>query len=434
MEVIRGHGGRLRSGAGALVVSVAVVAAVTAGFFGLRHDAALSAAGSGPAARSGAAMAYDPATGDVVMFGGTNAAGQALADTWLWDGSGWEPASPATSPPARYEAQMAWDAQSQRVILLGGIGGTGCSIDASPGVAVPGSAGAASAIATPASAIATPASAIATPASAIATPASAIAAPTSAIATAPSAVSSSAGACTQLQDAWAWDGSDWSRVAVGQASGQLGHYTFSGASMATDAATGKIVLVTADSPVAEGVPIEGISGSSAGGSATGGASGGSSTVLPASSAAAVTANPGGPCIGVGGGSCGSPVPVTTAPATTVPVPTACPLDGGCESLPCSACVMCPMISGASGSGDVSTGICLNCAAVGTPCPLLPATLTWVFDGSTFQPVVSDPGDAPPSGGQLVWFPGLGHLVDLGSGLYAAMGGRPSPVRTALPAR
>jgi hypothetical protein len=220
MEMIRKHGGRLRSGAGALVVSVAVVAAVTAGYFGLRHDAALGDAVSGPAARSGAAMAFDAATGDMVMFGGTDAAGQTLAGTWLWDGSVWEAASPATSPPARYDAQMAWDPQSQRVILLGGIGGTGCSIDASPGVAVPGSAGSGSATTGSGSVTAAPATATRMPGSAITASASATAPPTSAIATPPSAIATPSGVCTQLQDAWAWDGSDWSRLALGQASGQ----------------------------------------------------------------------------------------------------------------------------------------------------------------------------------------------------------------------
>ena len=68
------------------MVSVAVVAAVTAGYFGLRHDLALGDAAGGPPARTGAAMAYDSATGDMVMFGGTSATGQPLADTWLWDG------------------------------------------------------------------------------------------------------------------------------------------------------------------------------------------------------------------------------------------------------------------------------------------------------------------------------------------------------------
>jgi hypothetical protein len=402
------------------VVSVAVVAAVTAGYFGLRHDSALGDAAGGPPARTGAAMAYDSATGDMVMFGGTSATGQPLADTWLWDGSGWAQASPATSPPARYGAQMAWDPQSQRVILLGGTGGSGCSVDGSSGVAVPGSAGSGSATTGSASATTGSGSATAAPASAIATQASAIATPASAIAAPPSATASS-GACTQLQDAWAWDGSDWSRLALGQASGQLGHYSLAGASMATDASTGRIVLVTAGSPATEIGPIPAIYGSS-GGSATGAASSGSATGLPASSAAAVTANPGGPCIAVGGGLCGSPVAVPTVPATTLPGPTACPLDGGCALLPCSGCVICPMTSGSTTPGAGTQVICSNCVEIGTPCPLLPATLTWVFDGTTFQPVSASPTEVPPSGGQLVWFPGPGLLVDLGSGLYAAMGG------------
>jgi len=418
MEILRNHGGRLRSGAGALVVSVAVVAAVTAGYFGLRHDAALGDGAGGPAARSGAAMAYDPAAGDVVMFGGISAAGRPLGDTWLWEGSGWVAASPATSPPARYGAQMAWDPQSQRVILLGGTGGAGCSTGGSTGIgiAVPGSAGSA-----PAATGSASASATAPPGSAAATPISAVVTPTSAIAAPPSAAAVSSDVCTQLQDAWAWDGSDWSRLALGQASGQLGHYTFSEASMATDPTTGRIVLVTSDSPAGGGVPIPAIY---AGGSASGSGSGGSPTVLPASSANAVTA--GEPCIGVDGGSCASSTSLPTTTSTAAPVPTACPLDGGCASPPCSACVICPMTSGSAGgsagSGAGGEVICSNCAETGTPCALLPATLTWVFDGSTFQPVGGSATDAPPSGGELAWFPGSGVLVDLGSGLYAAMGG------------
>jgi len=143
MDVMPSRAGRLRRGAGALVISVAVVAAVTAGYFGLRHDAA--SGDGGPAPRTGAAMADDPATGDVVMFGGTGGDGQVVAGTWLWDGSGWSEAGPVDSPPARYGAEMAWDPQSQRVILLGGTGGPGCSIGSGSSGTVTGSAGTVSA-------------------------------------------------------------------------------------------------------------------------------------------------------------------------------------------------------------------------------------------------------------------------------------------------
>lgn len=36
-----------------------------------------------PSAHLQSSMAYDPATGDVVLFGGSNAAGTALATTWI---------------------------------------------------------------------------------------------------------------------------------------------------------------------------------------------------------------------------------------------------------------------------------------------------------------------------------------------------------------
>jgi hypothetical protein len=356
-------------------------------------------------------MAYDPATGDVVMFGGTGSDGQALADTWLWDGSGWSEAGPADSPPARYGAEMAWDPQSQRVILLGGTGGTGgnggngCSVGS-------GSSG----------------------------------------------TVTSSGGCTQLQDAWAWDGSDWSQIALGHGTGQLGDYTLAGASLATDPTSGKLILVTADSPASGPVPLPAIYNGSSGGEG-----------------ASATGTPGGVCIAVGGGPCGSPVALPSATASTSPAQTACPLDGGCLSTLCPyppvaqstsacpiscatamiACPVCPAIASpeagvanpdiacaicpvttsgvsstcgicpeASGAAIPSTGssvICSNCP-LETSCSALAVTLTWVFDGSTFQLADSSASDSPASGGQLAWFPGPGLLVDLGANLDAVAGG------------
>jgi hypothetical protein len=327
------------------------------------------------------------------MFGGTGSDGQALAGTWLWDGSGWSEAGPADGPPSRYGAEMAWDPQSQRVILLGGTGGSGCSV---------GSAS--------------------------------------------SGTVSSTGGCTQLQDAWAWDGSNWSQIALGQGTGQLGDYTLAGASLATDPTSGKLILVT---PVSSAVAVSG------GASATG--------------------TTGGVCIAVGGGPCGSPVPLPSATTSTSPAQTACPLDGGCLStlcphppvaqstsacpiscatamiacpicpvtaspgpgvaIPAIACAICPVTTSGvsstcgicpetSGAAIPSTGssvICSNCP-LETSCPVLAATLTWVFDGSTFQLADSSATDSPESGGELAWFPGPGLLVDLGANLDAVAGG------------
>ena len=75
-----------------------------------------------PPARGGASMAHDPATGAMVLFGGfpNGNAGGSFGDTWSWDGTTWIQASPATSPPARNGAAMAYDAATGTVVLFGG--------------------------------------------------------------------------------------------------------------------------------------------------------------------------------------------------------------------------------------------------------------------------------------------------------------------------
>ena len=45
-----------------------------------------------PPGRFGASMAYDPATGDMVLFGGLGDTGGllgSLGDTWTWNGTTW---------------------------------------------------------------------------------------------------------------------------------------------------------------------------------------------------------------------------------------------------------------------------------------------------------------------------------------------------------
>jgi len=69
--------------------------------------------------RTGAALAYDAARGQVVLFGGTSK--QSLNDTWLWDGHGWGEAHPAVAPPPRHDAAMAYDPAAKNVVLFGGI-------------------------------------------------------------------------------------------------------------------------------------------------------------------------------------------------------------------------------------------------------------------------------------------------------------------------
>jgi predicted Zn-dependent protease with MMP-like domain len=75
---------------------------------------------STPPARSSAAMAYDAATGQVVLFGGLNTGDGRLGDTWVWNENNWYSESPSASPSARSGASMAYDAALGEVILFGG--------------------------------------------------------------------------------------------------------------------------------------------------------------------------------------------------------------------------------------------------------------------------------------------------------------------------
>ncbi len=79
-----------------------------------------------PPPLAGAAMAYDAATGQVVLFGGAGAHG-VVGGTWAWDGANWAKLAPATAPPARSGAAMAYDAATRQLLLFGGAGPQGTS-------------------------------------------------------------------------------------------------------------------------------------------------------------------------------------------------------------------------------------------------------------------------------------------------------------------
>jgi sugar lactone lactonase YvrE len=80
-----------------------------------------------PPLTDGGAMAYDPATRQIVLFGGdyvTTGPQAAIVfntSTWVWTGSNWQRMSPATVPPARVGASMAWDPATSQLIMFGGI-------------------------------------------------------------------------------------------------------------------------------------------------------------------------------------------------------------------------------------------------------------------------------------------------------------------------
>ena len=76
-----------------------------------------------PSARATFGMAYDAAQGQVVLFGG-GVGGGLLNDTWVWDGTNWTQEFPANSPSARSDFDMAYDTVHSQVVLFGGLSGS----------------------------------------------------------------------------------------------------------------------------------------------------------------------------------------------------------------------------------------------------------------------------------------------------------------------
>ena len=77
--------------------------------------------GESPPVRYSSSMVYDPVAGGLLLFGGINAAGNTFNDTWIWNGSTWNQYSAATNPTARYDAAMAYDPQTSSIVMFGGV-------------------------------------------------------------------------------------------------------------------------------------------------------------------------------------------------------------------------------------------------------------------------------------------------------------------------
>jgi hypothetical protein len=74
-----------------------------------------------PPARELPYMAYDAATSTVVLFGGAVAPRQCpVGDTWTWNGTTWTEQAPAHHPSARSGGAMVYDAATGNVVLFGG--------------------------------------------------------------------------------------------------------------------------------------------------------------------------------------------------------------------------------------------------------------------------------------------------------------------------
>ena len=82
-----------------------------------------------PPARSDGSMAYDPDSGGMILFGGrggTNGT-ELFNDTWSFQSGAWTELSPSSSPPARFQGAMTWDNDSADALLFGGCADANCS-------------------------------------------------------------------------------------------------------------------------------------------------------------------------------------------------------------------------------------------------------------------------------------------------------------------
>lgn len=79
-----------------------------------------SPGGEVPQARTGTAIAYDSIRDRIVLFGGLSALGEALGDTWEWDGTAWQQKAPSLNPNPRFDHAMAFDPVRAAVVMQGG--------------------------------------------------------------------------------------------------------------------------------------------------------------------------------------------------------------------------------------------------------------------------------------------------------------------------
>lgn len=111
----------MRSGASLLACGIlagTMLAGAIPAAAGIRTGAAQG--GPCPGNRAWPSLAYDPATQDSVLFGGTNWTTTTFRGTWTWNGTAWTQQHPATSPTARRGAAMAYDGATGQLLLFGG--------------------------------------------------------------------------------------------------------------------------------------------------------------------------------------------------------------------------------------------------------------------------------------------------------------------------
>jgi hypothetical protein len=75
-----------------------------------------------PSARAASAMAYDPVSQKVILFGGFDYSSY-LNETWAFDGTTWTKLATPVAPSGRAASNMAYDKVSKKLVLFGGYDG-----------------------------------------------------------------------------------------------------------------------------------------------------------------------------------------------------------------------------------------------------------------------------------------------------------------------
>jgi len=75
-----------------------------------------------PSARAASAMAYDPVSRKIILFGGFDYSSY-LSETWTFDGTTWKKLNTPIAPSGRAAANMAFDKVSKKLVLFGGYDG-----------------------------------------------------------------------------------------------------------------------------------------------------------------------------------------------------------------------------------------------------------------------------------------------------------------------
>lgn len=105
----------------AAVIALALIATLVIGTRLSRQSPIPAHSNVPPAPRSGAAVAYDQAHGELVVFGGLVGSGKqasAVNETWTFDGKRWTHQHPAVSPPPNMGGVMAYDLVRHQTVLL----------------------------------------------------------------------------------------------------------------------------------------------------------------------------------------------------------------------------------------------------------------------------------------------------------------------------